>query len=326
MKHPAQHITRFQTFPLVAGSWITDASGKEKDKETGYSYTLTALSTSFGARYYSSELSVWLSRKLSGVDPLASKYPSTSPFMYVLGNPVAFVDPNGMNHDYYEHIDGNGERSVIYRNGHAATVTVDGEEYKNIGSTYSAKMSNGKTVHFVQDTEVAISDSDKSFGEVMQDTKQYKHAIKVANQYDSQTVQDVYNKAVHCGTAQMSQDAALLMGGIMGSVMIVDGAVMLYTAAEGAVAAAGTIDDAVNLVMKDPNKLSHIFNPKHNLAPLVEQLGGQENTIRAVLNASKGILPSGIFNNLPVSVIGRTVYISGNTVNGVIRLGTMYIP
>ena len=49
----------------------------------GYSY--------FGARYYDSEVSVWLS-----VDPLSDKYPSTSPYMYVRGNPIMLVDPNGM--------------------------------------------------------------------------------------------------------------------------------------------------------------------------------------------------------------------------------------
>ncbi len=35
----------------------------------------------FGARYYASDLSVWLS-----VDPLSEMYPSTSPYMYVSGN------------------------------------------------------------------------------------------------------------------------------------------------------------------------------------------------------------------------------------------------
>ncbi len=62
-------------------------SGKEKDVETGYSY--------FGARYYDSDISVWLSRKLSGVDPLADKYPSMSAYMYTAGNPVMLVDPDG---------------------------------------------------------------------------------------------------------------------------------------------------------------------------------------------------------------------------------------
>jgi len=59
-------------------------SGKEKDDETGFSY--------FGARYYNSDVSVWLN-----VDPLSDKYPSTSAFMYVLGRPTALIDPNGMN-------------------------------------------------------------------------------------------------------------------------------------------------------------------------------------------------------------------------------------
>mgnify|MGYP006278652365 CR=1 FL=1 len=57
-------------------------SAKEKDKNTGYHY--------FGARYYDSEVSVWLS-----VDPLADKYPSMSPYIYTAGNPVMLVDPDG---------------------------------------------------------------------------------------------------------------------------------------------------------------------------------------------------------------------------------------
>ena len=57
-------------------------SAKEKDPETGLSY--------FGSRYYSSDLSIWLS-----VDPMASKYPSLSPYVYCADNPVKLVDPNG---------------------------------------------------------------------------------------------------------------------------------------------------------------------------------------------------------------------------------------
>ena len=61
-------------------------SAKEKDVETGLSY--------FGSRYYSSDLSVWLS-----VDPMSDKYPSLSPFVYCANNPVKLVDPNG--EDWY---------------------------------------------------------------------------------------------------------------------------------------------------------------------------------------------------------------------------------
>ena len=57
-------------------------SAKEKDSETGLSY--------FGSRYYSSDLSIWLS-----VDPMSDKYPSLSPYVYCADNPVKLVDPNG---------------------------------------------------------------------------------------------------------------------------------------------------------------------------------------------------------------------------------------
>jgi RHS repeat-associated protein len=57
-------------------------SAKERDSETGLSY--------FGSRYYSSDLSVWLS-----VDPMSDKYASLSPYVYCADNPVLFKDPNG---------------------------------------------------------------------------------------------------------------------------------------------------------------------------------------------------------------------------------------
>ena len=57
-------------------------SAKEKDAETGYSY--------FGSRYYSSDLSIWLS-----VDPMSGKYPYQSNYIYCGNNPIRVIDPNG---------------------------------------------------------------------------------------------------------------------------------------------------------------------------------------------------------------------------------------
>lgn len=87
-----------------------------------------------------------------------------------------------------------------------------------------------------------------------------------------------------------------------------------------------TIDDAVSWASR-PEKLTHLFDPKHNLGPLVNQLGGQQNTLRAVLNAANGRLPaSGVFNNIPVNVGGQTIFIRGSVHNGIPKLGTMFIP
>ncbi len=69
-------------------SKATSFSAKEKDEETQYSY--------FGARYYMSDISVWLS-----VDPLSDKYPTMSAYMYCAGNPVMLVDPDGRNFDEF---------------------------------------------------------------------------------------------------------------------------------------------------------------------------------------------------------------------------------
>ena len=63
-------------------NWTFTFSAKERDPETGLSY--------FGSRYYSSDLSIWLS-----VDPMSDKYPSLSPYVYCANNPVKLVDPNG---------------------------------------------------------------------------------------------------------------------------------------------------------------------------------------------------------------------------------------
>jgi len=69
-------------------------SGKEKDVETGYGY--------FGARYYDSGLSIWLS-----VDPMSDKYPSMSPYNYCGNNPLVLTDPDGNTAGDY--VNANGE-------------------------------------------------------------------------------------------------------------------------------------------------------------------------------------------------------------------------
>jgi len=80
---------------LTANSTYT-FSAKERDPETGLSY--------FGSRYYSSDLSVWLS-----VDPMAGKYPSLSPYTYCADNPVRLVDPNGEDIEIVTETDANGK-------------------------------------------------------------------------------------------------------------------------------------------------------------------------------------------------------------------------
>ncbi len=75
-------------------------TGKERDAETGFDY--------FGARYYDSDISVWLS-----VDPLAFKYPNESPYSYVGNRPINTIDPWGM--DKVEDPNGNKGEAGAYK-------------------------------------------------------------------------------------------------------------------------------------------------------------------------------------------------------------------
>ena len=113
-------------------------SAKEKDTETGYSY--------FGARYYSSDLSVWLS-----VDPMADKYPMFSPYVYCANNPVKLVDPNG--EDWYENENGAG----FWQEGNAATVERNGEIYHNIGANKTIRYGN-VSISYEQNEPVSMTE------------------------------------------------------------------------------------------------------------------------------------------------------------------------
>ena len=81
---------------LITANSSYTFSAKERDSETGLSY--------FGSRYYSSDLSIWLS-----VDPMSDKYASLSPYNYCANNPVKLVDPNGEE----VVVSGNGSGDVV---------------------------------------------------------------------------------------------------------------------------------------------------------------------------------------------------------------------
>ena len=85
-RDPRRHVP--PAHPILNSSFLIlnctyTFSAKEKDPETGLSY--------FGSRYYSSDLSIWLS-----VDPMSDKYPSLSNYAYCRNNPIRLIDPNGM--------------------------------------------------------------------------------------------------------------------------------------------------------------------------------------------------------------------------------------
>ena len=63
-------------------------NGKEKEESFGLNWT------DYGWRNYDPQLSRW-----HGVDNLAEKYQSISPYVYVANNPIIFIDPDGQQID-----------------------------------------------------------------------------------------------------------------------------------------------------------------------------------------------------------------------------------
>jgi RHS repeat-associated protein len=154
----SQHTTYWQhSDHLGSASWITDTSGcavqhlqympwgeplldyrnssfntrytfsgKERDEETGYSY--------FGARYYNSTYSIWMS-----IDPMSDKYPSISPYAYCGDNPVKLVDQDGKEIGDYYNIYGNyiGTDGIDDGKKYIVTGKPNGSPYANPRMQYS---------------------------------------------------------------------------------------------------------------------------------------------------------------------------------------------
>ena len=125
-------------------------TAKELDNETSYTY--------FGARYYDSDLSVWLS-----VDPMSDKYPSTSAYMYCVGNPVKLVDPSGKDSrvSIKKNEEGGGEiviSSTIHLYGSNADQYIEDvkQAWSNLNkeSVYQDENGNKWTVRFELDFKV----------------------------------------------------------------------------------------------------------------------------------------------------------------------------
>ena len=154
-------------------------SAKERDSETGLSY--------FGSRYYSSDLSIWLS-----VDPQASKYPSLSPYVYCANNPIKLVDPNGEEIEVSVSVDENNNKVVNIR--FTATLanktsndisSEDMEKYKNdiikgIKNTFCGQKDDGTIVNVDVDIDIQPD------GEQL-DPLSTRHTINIVDKFKDQS-------------------------------------------------------------------------------------------------------------------------------------------
>jgi len=83
----------------------------------------------------------------------------------------------------------------------------------------------------------------------------------------------------------------------------------------------------------NPNDLHHIFNNpthNHNLNSFLQSFRGNEvhayNAVQRAISNSPGLPQSGVFEAIVVQVNGFAISVKGTVIDGVVRIGTFYIP
>jgi RHS repeat-associated protein len=108
-------------------------------------------------------------------------------------------------------------------------------------------------------------------------------------------------------------------------------ALLHYSFKAGASNPIHSFDDAAVVVTVDPNKLNHIFGKQqHGLGNFLKQFGGDQtkafNAIQQAIQqhvTSKGI--TGVFEQV-VNVGGTSIIVRGNVIDGIVKIGTAFIP
>jgi len=149
----------YSSFIILHSSLSYTFSAKERDPKTGLSY--------FGSRYYSSDLSIWLS-----VDPMAAKYPSLSAYTYCANNPVRLVDPNG---ERFRLI--GRKTNIAFRN---YLLSYKGVDCENIYEAFSLDHNNSNVIMF-KDPNITYKQFASHFYETTGEKLKNKDAKKLFN-------------------------------------------------------------------------------------------------------------------------------------------------
>ena len=118
-------------------------NGKELDVERGlnlYDYSARLMDPALG--------------RFNTVDLMAEKHYNISPYVYCAGNPVNLIDPDGM--DWYKWTGENGKEAILWQEGNAKTLDLNGQTYNNVGENYSYTLGN-TTYSFEQQKTVSMS-------------------------------------------------------------------------------------------------------------------------------------------------------------------------
>ena len=194
---------------LTANSSYT-FSAKEKDAETGLSY--------FGSRYYSSDLSIWLS-----VDPQSDKYASLSPYVYCADNPVKLVDPNGEEINPIFNKSGKYVGKTTDEAKNRSAIIMDGyskENYPN-GITVSQATSKNAGGVFLNEYKEGINISDQEWDKAVAEGGE--RMFPFVENHSNETIYFKPERSMGEGDNRVENDGAYPLGAGKDLYMPVDG-------------------------------------------------------------------------------------------------------
>jgi len=278
-------------------------TGYEEDLETGLNFAQ--------ARYQSPTQG-----RFTSVDPQNSGAYTREPqtwngYSYARNNPLRFVDADGL------------DVTVTWTDGH--TATYGDSEWEKLRKSWTEQG------FVVKGGRILSIGEDENGNRVVTQKGTYQSDMNEFGEGFIREFSGRYSEPLHRSTTYMSYWMFLFTGPVSEGAPAIGPLSRALEAAPNtrllSQFSGGTIEAAVRWVMDNPSKVVHLFgNAEHDLGPLVAKLGGEENAVRAVLSALNGKLPSvGRFEET-VSVGGQAVHVSGSVVNGIPKIGTLYVP
>lgn len=175
------------------------------------------------------------------MDPKAEDFQAWTPYHYVHNNPIKLTDPDGQAADYYQSEDG---RDLVWKEGNAKEITLNGEKFQNIGKSISVSTGDGFYINKYQNANVSKTESPVDALTSILDNGRTGEFIGKNSPLSTESKCELFQASMHKG---QSEAANVMLPVIFGGPALVTGGIELgvggFTALEAMAANTATAAD-----------------------------------------------------------------------------------